>query len=241
MQKRTFIRYAIYLAMLIPLAIIVIYKYCPPLNYVQTFSKIYQIERWGKGEGSGTGSDPNTATEYTAVLQRYINEPQIHKIVDLGCGDWDIMRDIEIPEDKKYVGYDVVPNLITENNQKFGKANISFQHISGLQDFVKQRVSGDLLIVKDVLQHLPNFEIRYFMQRILPRFKYALITNEYLIDNTWQNSNIRLGSFRALSLLEKPYKLKNASEVLVYEYWPGFRKQVLLYVNPKLQRANYHM
>lgn len=34
---------------------------------------------------------------------------------------------------------------------------------------------GDLLIVKDVLMYLPNSDIEYVIDQLLPKFKYALL------------------------------------------------------------------
>lgn len=198
-----------------------------PMNYVEVFSKIYHTEHWGKGKGSGDGSIPENAQIYIKFLQNYFHDPKLKKIVDLGCGDWQIMSNISIPDDKEYRGYDVAKHIITKNEKKFSKRNVKFFNVTNLKDFVHQNVNGDLLIVKDVLQHLPISEIKYFITNVLPNFKYALITNEYEVASIMHNKDIKLGEFRSLGMLEPPFKLMNAKVMLEYD-GPG-HKQILLY------------
>ena len=56
--------------------------------------------------------------------------------------------------------------------------------------------SGDLILIKDVMQHWPNHIIDYFLKTIVPRFKYALLTND--MTNGTQ-ADIGFGSFRPLN------------------------------------------
>lgn len=194
-------------------------------NYANVFIDIYKTNFWHKG--SGYGSVPSNARQYIALLQKYFNDKKFGVIVDLGCGDWQIMSQITIPENKIYQCYEVVPHLVDENNKLNARSNIQFYPIKNLAEFKMKAISGDLLVVKDVLQHWPNEDIFYFIKNILPNFKYALITNEYELDSILLNRDISLGQFRSLNLQESPYNLQNVVEVLNY-HGPG-RKQVLFY------------
>lgn len=200
-----------------------------PYQYAATFSKIYEINHWGKG--SGEGSNPVNAAEYLSVLQTYFDDPRFETIVDLGCGDWQIMSKLSIPQTKKYIGLDVVPSIIKHHQTHYSAANVRFMGIESLREFKERGISGDLLIVKDVMQHWPNSEIAYFIENILPNFKYALLTNELLEKDNYKNADIRMGAFRSLDLRAAPYSLENVSTVLEYA-GPGW-KQVILYTNPK--------
>ncbi len=202
-----------------------------PYQYAKRFGEIYRTEHWGVGEGSGKGSNPNAARSYLALLQEYLNDPRFHTIVDLGCGDWQLMSKVTIPKNKQYYGYDVVPWLIAANNKKFAVDNLHFLTVKHLRDFEKTAVEGDLLIVKDVLQHWPNSEIEYFINKVLPHFKYALITNDYNPRAAHQNLDIMMGYHHPLDLTAAPYGLKNAHVVL--EYAGPENKRVLFYTNPK--------
>jgi hypothetical protein len=73
-------------------------------------------------------------------------------------------------EGKSYRGYDVVKSIMRETEY-----NVEFNLLHNLKQI---NHGGDLLIVKDVMQHWPNSEIHYLIDTILPRFKYAMMTND---------------------------------------------------------------
>ncbi len=176
------------------------------------FSRIYQKNLWGYG--SGPGSDPINAEPYISIVRNYALRQDINSIFDLGCGDFRVMEKIEIPETKVYYGFDVVKPVIDENVKKYQKPNVFFYHISSLEDFKNQR--GDLLLVKDVLHHLSNRDIQYFIANILPNFRYTLITNNFGPENL--NEEIRTGDFRNLDLEVEPFNIKrNITPILDYD------------------------
>ena len=115
---------------------------------------------------------------------------------------------IDIPQDKIYKGYDIVKSVISANDKKFSKDNVSFYHSTNIDEVA----AADLLIIKDVLIHWPNKKIQYFIDNILPKFKYALITDGY--DKQHLNKDINLGSFRFLDIASAPFNLKNIQLVL---------------------------
>ncbi len=135
------------------------------------FSQIYQNNLWGGG--SGSGSNPKNARPYLKILQSFFYDKNIKKIVDLGCGDWRLMETIYIPDDKQYKGFDVVSMIIEKANLKFKKSNVEFYQINKLEDIKNE--TGDLLIVKDVMQHWSYERIGYFVNNILPNFKWAFV------------------------------------------------------------------
>jgi hypothetical protein len=74
-------------------------------------------------------------------------------------------------EHKTYLGFEVVEQIRRPNTY-----NREFRIVKGLREVNE---SGDLLIVRDVMMHWPTSEITYFIENILPRFRYALLTNDY--------------------------------------------------------------
>ncbi len=196
-------------------------------NYVQVFSEIYANNVWDTG--SGHGSIPKYAEPYMRVLQELLLDDRFNTIVDLGCGDWQFMQHISIPNNKSYLGVDVVPAVINANQAAYAASNIRFLQVSDQAELISKNISGDLLIIKDVLQHWPNSEIKYFLKNILPRFKYALITNRYEQYRRDHNKERRMGPDKSVGLLEAPFKLSNA-EILLEFYGPE-HKQVLFYTN----------
>lgn len=94
---------------------------------------------------------PNSTIEYRYFLERFFCFYGISSVVDFGCADWQFSKFIPWGE-IAYTGYDIVPSIIAEN-EKYCSDTIKFQIVS--EDLEELR-AADLLIMKDVLQHLPN-------------------------------------------------------------------------------------
>lgn len=185
-------------------------------NTEQVFTDIYKKKHWGtnkKGEGvSGPGSRIKNTEKYRELLQNFLKKNQIHSVVDVGCGDWQFSRVLDW-KGIDYIGYDVVGSLIKKNREKFGAKNIHFRHANGIElDLPK----ADLLICKDVLQHLTNEDVHKFISQF-HKFKYCLITNDVnpkTLSST--NPQIERGGHRNLDLSKPPFSLKGEK---VLDYW----------------------
>jgi hypothetical protein len=195
------------------------------------FTKIYKENKWEKG--SGPGSYEKNTIIYRKLLQNYFDDQRFQTIIDFGCGDFQIMKLINVPVDKIYKGIDVVPEVIQQDKKHYAKANIKFYLIKDLYEINPQDqiLQGDLLIIKDVLMHWSNKKIQYFIDQILPNYKYALITHD-IAEDAKLNKNINTGNFRPIDITHPPFNLKNAKMVLEYE--GGGRKRVYFYTNPNL-------
>ncbi|HET8921622.1 MAG TPA: hypothetical protein VFN26_01350 [Candidatus Acidoferrum sp.] len=73
-----------------------------------------------------------------------------------------------------YLGLDIHSDLIQRNQLRYAKKGIRFELAP---DQFSSVPSGDLLLVKDVLQHFSTGLIDEFMADVVPRFRFALITN----------------------------------------------------------------
>lgn len=196
----------------------------------EAFTDIYKRDLWGGG--SGPGSKPENALAYMTMLRGVLLNDSIKTIADLGCGDWVLMEKIKVPNDKIYTGFDLVESVIDKNISKHAAKNISFVKINDINDFVN--VKADLLIVKDVLQHWPDEQIQFFLEKILPNFKYALITNDYAKDNS--KLKIKHGGFRDLNLQAKPFnKATDDINFKIFMDYPahGKIKRVYLFESKK--------
>ncbi|MFN8981506.1 MAG: glycosyltransferase [Alphaproteobacteria bacterium] len=163
----------------------------------QRFSHIYDKNVWG--EGSGIGSRPAHNTEYMQFIQEFMLRNNIRTVVDLGCGDWQFSRFINWGG-VAYAGFDVVPSVIERNSKEFSADNIRFSVFRSLNDLPK----ADLLLCKDVLQHLPNDLIRQYLAFFRTRFKAMLITNDDYPEEAI-NRDIRIGGWRCLRLEREPF------------------------------------
>lgn len=118
-----------------------------------------------------------------------IDHPKINKIVELGFGDFQLSGRLRIPASKTYHGFDVAKVLLRPN-----ETNKFFSIITGIHDFNE---TGDLLLIKQVMQHWPNAEIKWFLDNIVPRFKYALLTND---PTTRPRGDIRYGRYSPVNM-----------------------------------------
>jgi len=191
---------------------------CPQLVSKQTadpetvFSDIYQRAGWScneRGEGtSGIGSTVRNAQPYMGFLEQFIREKKIKTVVELGCGDWEFSQYINWG-DVRYIGYDVVKNVVDRDTKLFGNKQIKFRHA----DILEMKVpKADLVICKDVLAHLPNKDVERLLAK-LGHIRYCLFTScvctlEGPSDTYNLNQDIALGEFRQLDLAKPPFSVK---------------------------------
>ena len=173
------------------------------------FQTIYQKEAWGRG--SGLGSSPANTIEYRAFVERFIEANHIRNITDLGCGDWQFSHLIDWSQ-VDYLGLDVVPEIIAQNRSRFALPNLRFKELTAINDLP----GGDLLLSKEVLQHLPNQMIAEYLAAIRQKYRFALLTNS-VEPKGRVNIDIAAGEYRPLRLWDAPF---NAAGAVVFSYFP---------------------
>jgi SAM-dependent methyltransferase len=171
------------------------------------FADIYKRGEWGKDESghgnSGTGSDPEIAKPYIEFLQSYLATHNIKSVVDLGCGDWRIGKSVNW-DGIQYTGIDVVDSVVQANIEKFSAPNITFIVADGTNI---ELPSADLLICKEVLQHLPFQDIHQIVAQF-GKFKHCIVVND--VDPatlTCENVDIPRGHCRSLDLTKPPFSV----------------------------------
>ncbi len=180
----------------------------------RVFEDIYKGDQWTNG--SGPGSHPDNTIEYSAFLARFIEANAIASVTDLGCGDWQFSRHFDWSR-VKYVGYDIVPSIVERNRQSYGAPGIDFRVFEDIQALP----GGDLLICKEVLQHLPNSMIADYLRFIAKAYRFSLFTN-MIEPEELANSDIEVGGGRCLRLERAPF---HAVGAIVFSYFPQRRSQ----------------
>ena len=209
------------------------------------FTEIYERNTWGFG--SGHGSLPALTKPYRKFLEGFIQKNAVRAILDFGCGDWQFSQFIDW-NGADYLGLDIVPSVIESNRQAFRRPRVQFEIAP---ESYADLPYADLLLVKDVLQHWETAQIRKFLETALPKFKFALITNDTalarsavaaisnalrLIPNT--NCEIKTGGYRPLDLRRPPFgfpatcvlqfKVPGRFSWRTFSYYLGAEKTVLL-------------
>ncbi len=199
----------------------------------QVFTNIYEKDLWGGG--SGPGSKIYNAGPFLEYLQNFIDTQKISTIVDIGCGDWELMRTIRIPNHIKYLGLDIVDQIIAENEKKYAKDNVKFSAVDSVKDLSAYK--GDLLVIKDVLMHWEKSQVFYAMKNIIPNFKYAIIVNSILMPEAayTKDLNAKFGETKIIDLQKAPFSMTNLKFIMDYKgTFPYYEeKRIYLYVRDK--------
>ena len=197
----------------------------PPAR--EAFERIYREGLWAKdaqGKGtSGYGSTLEFTKLYRVFLQDFLAAYQVRSVVDAGCGDWEFSQAIDW-KGIRYLGVDIAPTVIAENQRRYGAANVRF----AVADIVRDELpAADLLLVKDVLQHLSNADIRRFLAQ-LPRYRHVLIVNDVLPESfSAPAADIPTGRYRPIDLTQPPFSLPGAKVLAWQDRGTGTAKLVI--------------
>ena len=178
----------------------------------QTFNEIYDKGAWAKGaDGKGTsgvGSTLEITREYRAYLEAFIKSHEIKSIVDAGSGDWEFSSAVDWNH-AHYLGVDISNTVVGAVKRKYESDLVKFQ----VGDVTESLPRADLLICKDVLQHLSFAQVRKFIKNNLKKgkYKWAIITN----DRGAENRDIKAGDFRPINLSAPPFGVKKLVDLPV--------------------------
>jgi len=187
------------------------------------FSDIYENNSWGGPKDelfSGIGSRGDAASAYVASVRALIAAQRIRSVVDLGCGDFHIGRQIaEVCE--RYIGVDVVPMVVEQNTAKFANDRVQFRCLDIIDDALPH---AELCLVRQVLQHLSNAQIRKVLRNI-SAYELVILTEHYPPDDRVIARNIdkvqgpdtRLNVGSAVYLADPPFSLSNLELLLEFK------------------------
>ncbi|MBW3020804.1 class I SAM-dependent methyltransferase [Candidatus Woesearchaeota archaeon] len=203
-------------------------------NREKTFTKIYEEHIWGNPEKDIVWSGPGSTLENTKLvrelLDNFIEENQIKSILDLGCGDLNWIPETRFFNNKdiKYTGIEIYNELVKKHKEKYKDKNF----IQG--DIVEKKdiPFSDLIILRDVIFHLKNKDVKKIFKNLRNKFKYIAITsckNHYNHDffDKWNFAprNINLG----------PYYINNNFSNKIYE--EKFNRDFLIYSHNEFYKA----
>lgn len=195
------------------------------ISMERIFSHIYENNVWGDNGleeyrgSSGPGSSKEYNLEYVKFVNEFIEEKNIKKVIDVGCGDWRIGEILFSDKEIDYTGYDVYNELINYLNSKHGSERKRFIKLDASSEKEKIK-SADLLLCKDVLQHWDNASVVDFVNWAIDskKFKYVMITN----CRGFNLNDVLIGGWRGLGFGHP--LLSKFSRVFSYK-----TKDVLLY------------
>lgn len=192
----------------------------------QVFTKIYEDRRWGKSSDpeqryySGVGShEPAIVSAYTEALGNFLASfERKPDVVDLGCGDFSIGAKIR-HLCGNYVAGDIVEPLIAWNRQRYD--GVDFRVLDITRDALP---AGDVVFIRQVLQHLSNAQILAVLPKITGAFKYLVLTEHLPVAEQFPPNldkpagpNIRLSSGSGIIITQAPFNLPVLEETRLCE------------------------
>jgi 2-polyprenyl-3-methyl-5-hydroxy-6-metoxy-1,4-benzoquinol methylase len=140
----------------------------------QQFTNIYNNNKNVDQETvSGIGSKITNAKELIDILPYIFKKYNISSIFDIGCGDFNWMKNIET-SGISYTGGEIVLDVV-KSNQKYENNNINFLHFDITSDDVPR---SDLIICRGVLSFYNKKTILNIINKIIKsKSLYILLTN----------------------------------------------------------------
>lgn len=184
----------------------------------KAMEQVYQMNLWGNNNTnfySGVGSHlPEIVNPYIDALRVFLTsfkEPIV--LCDFGCGDFNVGKEL-VKYTKKYIAVDIVEDLIKFNKERFMDENLEFHCLDIATEILP---SGDCAIIRQVLQHISNAEIKSIASK-LRGFKYVILTEHIPKGDFTPNldiisgQGIRLKKGSGVNVLEPPFNLKVEEE-----------------------------
>jgi SAM-dependent methyltransferase len=157
-------------------------------NVAEIFAEIYRNNRWGGARGryhSGSGSSGEHAQVYAQAVTAFIKSHDIHRVVDLGCGDFRVGAQLAT-SDILYTGVDIVPDLVRKNRARFASERVRFECLNIIEEELPE---ADLCLIRQVLQHLSNQQISRVLTNV-EKYRYVLVTEHYPASAALRHKNI---------------------------------------------------
>lgn len=197
------------------------------LSTEQVFSQIYLKGAWGKHgspdwsfySGAGSHDDVVVAAYVSAIKGFVATLSKRPNVVDFGCGDFFVGSKIR-PLCGSYIACDIVPELIENNRQKYKALDVNFKALDLTSD---ELPSGDVVFIRQVLQHLSNEQILRVMPK-LGKYKYLVLTEHLPESENFEHNldksvgpDTRLGLGSGVVLTSAPFNLKPICECRLCE------------------------
>ena len=186
----------------------------------ETFMEIYEQKGWGDAESvSGPGSSLHQTADIVRGIEKIIKDHEIKSMLDIPCGDFHWMQHTN-RQGVEYIGADLIPELIAQNEASFAGNGCSFQILDLIEDTLP---IVDLVLVRDCFVHF-SYE---YIERSIQNLKNSGST--YLLATTFTrhhlNHDITTGDWRPINLEVKPFDLPKPLTVIAEHVEAGFERE----------------
>lgn len=194
----------------------------------QIFTSIYANRTWGASGEQGQPFFSGSGSHSEAIVTRYVEAvraflatlPGKPDVVDLGCGDFNVGSRIR-PYCGRYVACDVVRPLVAHNQEAFRGLDVDFRE---LDMTAEELPAGDVVFIRQVLQHLSNSKIAAVVEKVRRTYRYLVLTEHLptagdfpanLDKPTGHEIRMKFGS--GVVLTAEPFNLRPLAEQVICE------------------------
>ena len=167
-----------------------------PLERV--FAEFYEKNFWRDPEtrsGKGSRKDLSCVRDTLAALREIVAHYDVRSLADIPCGDFNWIGEFLLDSRVRYVGYEIVAKLVADNREKH--PGIEFRQLDIVEEVPEKAdlIKADLILCKDLLNHLTYEEVRYALENMRRSgARYLLASNNFgyrnrqLVARRWFNS-----------------------------------------------------
>jgi len=166
----------------------------------EIFTHIYLANKWGDEESrSGKGSNLAVTESLREALPDMLLQFNINSMLDIPCGDFHWMKEIDLPL-TRYQGADIVKPMIEENKVRYGNEKREFLHLDLLRDPLPK---VDAIFCRECLVHLSYADIEKALQNIRKSGASYLFTTHF--PQRKYNEDIVTGKHHSLNFYLPPF------------------------------------
>jgi SAM-dependent methyltransferase len=168
----------------------------------RVFRAIHESNAWGSQESrSGPGSTRDRGQDFIDELSSVLDRLACRRLLDIPCGDFNWISPVASRMDR-YIGADIVPALVTQNQRRYGSARVHFVTLDLTADPLP---AADVVLCRDCLVHLTLRDIARCLDNIRRSGATYLVTTTFV--GPRPNEDIRTGGWRPLNLERPPFSL----------------------------------
>ena len=195
------------------------------------FTNIFRQNWWNNTESrSGWGAELRRTVSIRTSLPDFVRRHSISSLLDAPCGDFHWMQYVEWPAGFRYVGADIVPDLIAENRKNY--PTTEFMKLDVLSEPLP---AVDSWLARDLMIHFPDQAVWAALDQFRRSSARYLLATTY--PNARHNHDIRFGQVRHLNLCAPPFNLPPPFEILLEDDNPATGRVVGVWRRPDIEQA----